>query len=84
MTTIKNNFRSLKWIPHNAFYLNFFPEKDGKQLEEAVNKTGPGEALFVKCDVTKEAEIKVGQRSNIQATGVWLCHKPGFVRALKT
>ncbi|CAH1787399.1 unnamed protein product [Owenia fusiformis] len=33
-------------------------EKEGKALEEEVNKTGPGESLFLKCDVSKEDEIK--------------------------
>ncbi|KAJ8299547.1 hypothetical protein KUTeg_023607, partial [Tegillarca granosa] len=33
-------------------------EAEGKALEEEVNKHGPGEAFFVKCDVTKEPDIK--------------------------
>lgn len=36
-----------------------FSEKDGLKLEAEVNKEGPGEAYFVKCDVTKDDEIKV-------------------------
>jgi hypothetical protein len=34
-------------------------ETDGKNLEEELNGSGPGEAVFVKCDVTIEADIKV-------------------------
>ncbi|XP_072045041.1 L-fucose dehydrogenase-like [Amphiura filiformis] len=30
----------------------------GKALEADVNKTGPGEAFFIQCDVRNEAEIK--------------------------
>ncbi|XP_064634390.1 17-beta-hydroxysteroid dehydrogenase 14-like [Lineus longissimus] len=33
-------------------------ENEGRQLEEVVNKTGPGESLYVKCDISKEDEIK--------------------------
>ena len=28
-------------------------------LEEEVNRSGPGVATFVKCDVSKEDEVKV-------------------------
>ena len=31
----------------------------GKALEEELNAVGPGEALFVHCDVTSEEDIKV-------------------------
>ncbi|KAK7099590.1 hypothetical protein V1264_003706 [Littorina saxatilis] len=33
-------------------------EKDGKEVEAALNAAGPGEATFVKCDMSKEEEIK--------------------------
>jgi len=33
-------------------------EADGRRLEAELNAKGPGKALFVKCDVTKEDEIK--------------------------
>ena len=32
---------------------------EGKKLEEELNNTGPGEAFYIKCDVSKEDEIKV-------------------------
>ncbi len=34
-------------------------DKDGLTLEAEVNGEGPGEAYFIKCDVTKEEDIKV-------------------------
>lgn len=37
---------------------------DGKRLEEDVNSRGPGEALFVKCDVTETQQIEVRTRSD--------------------
>jgi len=33
-------------------------EADGLKLQEELNNQGPGEALFVKCDVTNEDDIK--------------------------
>ncbi len=33
--------------------------EDGKRLEKEVNDKGPGEGFFVKCDVSKEKDIKV-------------------------
>ena len=36
-----------------------FVEKEGKSLESEMNSQGPGEAMFVKVDVTKEEDIKV-------------------------
>ena len=35
--------------------------EDGKRLETELNTTGPGEAYFIKCDVSKEDEIKVSE-----------------------
>ena len=32
---------------------------DGKKLEKELNDKGPGEAYFIKCDVTIEEDIKV-------------------------
>ena len=32
---------------------------EGKKLEKEVNETGPGDAFFIKCDVSKEEDIKV-------------------------
>ncbi|XP_015763800.1 PREDICTED: 17-beta-hydroxysteroid dehydrogenase 14-like [Acropora digitifera] len=31
---------------------------EGKKLEKELNNTGPGEAFYIKCDVSKEDEIK--------------------------
>ena len=33
--------------------------EDGKRLEKELNDTGPGEGYFIKCDVSKEEDIKV-------------------------
>ena len=33
-------------------------EKDGRALEHKVNAGGPGRALFLRCDVSKEAEVR--------------------------
>lgn len=33
-------------------------EKEGRALAEELNKKGPGEAIFIFCDVTKEQNIK--------------------------
>ena len=38
--------------------------EDGKKLEKEVNETGPGEGYFIKCDVSKEGDIKVNLLSN--------------------
>jgi len=32
--------------------------EEGKKLEEELNESGPGEAYFIKCDVSKEEDIK--------------------------
>ncbi|KAJ7349530.1 hypothetical protein OS493_038758, partial [Desmophyllum pertusum] len=32
--------------------------EDGKRLEKELNDTGPGEGYFIKCDVSKEEDIK--------------------------
>lgn len=32
--------------------------EDGKKLEKEVNDSGPGEGYFIKCDVSKEEDIK--------------------------
>jgi hypothetical protein len=31
----------------------------GKKLEAELNGVGPGESMFIKCDVTKEEQLKV-------------------------
>lgn len=33
-------------------------EKEGKELEAEMNVSGPGEAYFLQCDVSKESDIK--------------------------
>lgn len=33
--------------------------EDGKCLESALNKEGPGTCMFVSCDMKKEDDIKV-------------------------
>ena len=32
---------------------------EGEKLEKEMNEKGPGEACLIKCDVTKEEDIKV-------------------------
>ena len=36
---------------------------DGKKLEKELNDKGPGEAYYIKCDVTIEEDIKVIKHS---------------------
>lgn len=33
--------------------------EDGQRLEKEVTESGPGEGFFIKCDVSKEEDIKV-------------------------
>lgn len=40
-------------------------EAEGEKLEKELNGTGPGEAYFIKCDVTKEEDIKVSLLSRL-------------------
>ena len=40
-------------------------EAEGEKLEKELNGTGPGEAYFIKCDVTKEEDIKVSLLSRV-------------------
>lgn len=40
------------------FYIPMLVD-EGKKLEKELNNTGPGEAFYIKCDVSKEDEIKV-------------------------
>lgn len=40
-------------------------EAEGENLEKELNGTGPGEAYFIKCDVTKEEDIKVSLLSRV-------------------
>ena len=39
--------------------LHYTAEADGQALENQLNEKGPGEAIFIYCDVTKEDDIKV-------------------------
>lgn len=43
---------------------------DGKKLEKEMNDKGPGEAYYIKCDVTIEEDIKVSS-SPIAELGSW-------------
>ena len=36
-----------------------FVVAEGEKLEKEMNDKGPGEACLIKCDVTKEEDIKV-------------------------
>ncbi|XP_074640525.1 L-fucose dehydrogenase-like [Tubulanus polymorphus] len=44
-------------------------EKDGKTLEDKLNKLHPDSTYFVKCDVTKEADIKNVVEKTIEKYG---------------
>ena len=43
--------------------LHVVAEKEGREVEAAMNAMGPGEATFIKCDMSKEAEIKVSDQA---------------------
>ena len=40
-------------------------EAEGEKLEKELNGKGPGEAYFIKCDVTQEEDIKVSLLSRV-------------------
>jgi len=40
-------------------------EAEGEKLEKELNGAGPGEAYYIKCDVTKEEDIKVSLVSRV-------------------
>ena len=43
------------------------PDDVGQALADSLNKAGlPGQVLFVKCDVTKIEDIKVGQETALR------------------
>ena len=44
--------------------------EDGKKLEKEVTERGPGEGFFIKCDVSKEEDIKVCSRIHLKP----ICH----------
>ena len=44
-------------------------EAEGEKLEKELNGKGPGEAYFIKCDVTKEEDIKVSLLSRVPS--IW-------------
>ena len=45
------------------YWYNNIIADDGKKLEKELNDKGPGEAYYIKCDVTIEEDIKVIKRS---------------------
>ncbi len=44
-------------------------EGEGKALESEINALGKGKALFVKCDVSKEEELKRVVDATVEAFG---------------
>ena len=45
--------------PNCWLFCNNITVDDGKKLEKELNDNGPGEAYYIKCDVTIEEDIKV-------------------------
>lgn len=55
-------------------------EAEGEKLEKELNGTGPGEAYFIKCDVTKEEDIKVSLLSRVPPIWSYFLKKnPNFL-----
>ena len=50
---------SLFLVRINLFSVLCFLVAEGEKLEKEMNGKGPGEACLIKCDVTKEEDIKV-------------------------
>ena len=48
-------------LNHKSIFVFFYMilVEDGKKLEKEVTERGPGEGFFIKCDVSKEEDIKV-------------------------
>ena len=48
-------------LSHKSNFCSFYMilVEDGKKLEKEVTEKGPGEGFFIKCDVSKEEDIKV-------------------------
>ncbi|KAK3592645.1 hypothetical protein CHS0354_034723 [Potamilus streckersoni] len=40
-------------------------ESEGKKLKEEMNANGPGQAVFVQCDMAKEEDCKVSSNTGI-------------------
>ena len=45
--------------PPMNLIISFFSETEGRALETEMNQKGPGEAFFVRCDMSKEDDVKV-------------------------
>ena len=50
---------SLFLVTINFISVLCFLVAEGEKLEKEMNDKGPGEACLIKCDVTKEEDIKV-------------------------
>ena len=59
ISTILQNFVSLCLVTINFISVLCFLVAEGEKLEKEMNDKGPGEACLIKCDVTKEEDIKV-------------------------
>ena len=53
--------------------MRYLAETEGRALEEELNKKGPGEAFFVRCDMSKEEDIKVTIIIQMLLQRFWFC-----------
>ena len=56
---LQNIVLSLFLVTINFISVLCFLVAEGEKLEKEMNDKGPGEACLIKCDVTKEEDIKV-------------------------
>ena len=59
ISIILQNIVSLFLVTINFISVLCFLVAEGEKLEKEMNDKGPGEACLIKCDVTKEEDIKV-------------------------
>ena len=59
ISIILQNIVSLFLVTINFISVLCFVVAEGEKLEKEMNDKGPGEACLIKCDVTKEEDIKV-------------------------
>lgn len=60
--------------------------EEGKKLEKEVNETGPGESYYIKCDVSKEEDIKNLVENTVEQYGCIDCliNNAGWHPPMKT
>ena len=59
ISIILQNIVCLFLVTINFISVLCFVVAEGEKLEKEMNDKGPGEACLIKCDVTKEEDIKV-------------------------